>query len=166
MKRVVVDTNVPIIANGRPDPDDKLKPSINCQLAAVEALELATQSQCIMLDLEEAIQKEYARHLNAKGQPGVGDRFFQHIINSMPGRVQRLELPLRPDGEYANLPQSLIDCKFDPSDRKFAAMAKLARAVVINATDSDWLQHGKVLKTEGIAVQNVCGCNKEAWFTP
>jgi hypothetical protein len=165
MKRVVVDTNVPIIANGRPDPDSKRAPSIGCRLAAVEALERARDHQCIMLDLAGEMQAEYARYLDARGQPGVGDQFYRHIINSAPGRVERRDLPRKVNNEFLHLPQPLIDARFDPSDRKFAAMAKLARATVLNATDSDWLQHAAVLKQSKIVVENVCGCDKDAWFT-
>ena len=38
MKRHVVDTNVPIVANGRPDPRDRRHPSTDCRIAAVTFL--------------------------------------------------------------------------------------------------------------------------------
>ena len=40
-------------------------------------------------------------------------------------------------GGYDELPEN----KFDPSDRKFLAVAVVAKAVVLNATDSDWHEH-------------------------
>jgi hypothetical protein len=165
MRRVVIDTNVPVIANGAMNNKSKMPASLKCQISAVEALFKAVNSQCILLDLEGNIQNEYQRYLNAKGQPGVGDQFFRHILNSIPSRVERLSLPKRCDGEYSFLPQEIIDCGFDRSDRKFAALAKQAGASVINAVDSDWVQHGLTLSNAGIEVENVCGTDCNTWFT-
>jgi hypothetical protein len=118
----------------------------------------------VLLDLGGAIQAEYQKYLKPDGQPGVGDRFYQVVLHSSPNRVERVELPKRPDGEYADLPQALIDERFDPSDRKFAALANRERAPVYNATDSDWLEHAATLAAEGIAVEQLCGCDKIGWF--
>jgi len=164
MKRLVVDTNVPIVANGRVNPEEPRPPTAACRLAAIEALQTAVNSHCILLDLEGEITSEYRRYLDPAGQPGVGDQFYLHTLNSMPGRVERRLLNRRPDGEYASLPQPLIDAGFDPSDRKFAALAKQERATVINATDSDWVQHIAVLRSVRIAVDNLCGCDQRTWF--
>ena len=46
----------------------------------------------IILDFGGEIQAEYLRHLNPHGQPGVGDRFLQVVLNSAPTRVERVEL--------------------------------------------------------------------------
>lgn len=64
-------------------------------------------------------------------------------------------LSKRPDGEYAVLPQSVIDAGFDPSDRKFAAMACREGVPVIHATDSDWVEHETTFAGEGIAVRHL-----------
>jgi hypothetical protein len=165
MKRYAVDTNVPIVANGRPDPSNGGRSaSVDCQIAAIEFLQSVIENGSVLLDAAGDIQKEYRRHLNPKGQPGVGDRFFLTILNSAPHLVARTELPKRDDGEYAHLPQALIDAKFDPSDRKFAALAAKEHVPVVNATDSDWLEHGPLLQALGIKVQFLCGCDVTRWF--
>lgn len=164
MSRCVVDTNVAIVANGRPDPKDPRPPSIDCRLSAVTFLMDLLGNSTVLLDLEGAIQTEYRNHLNSHGQPGVGDRFYQVVLHSAPDRVERVELPKRPDGEYADLPQALIDTGFDPSDRKFAALAKREDVPVYNATDSDWLNHAATLEAEGVVVEQLCGCNPVQWF--
>ena len=164
MSRFVVDTNVPIVANGRPDPDDPRPPSIDCRRATVEFLIDLLERRTVLLDLDGAIQAEYRRHLNPRGQPGVGDRFFQAILYSSPDRVKRVKLPKRADGEYVDLPQSLIDAGFDPSDRKFAALARREKCPVFNATDSDWIQHAATLYAEEIQVRHICGCDPAHWF--
>jgi hypothetical protein len=120
----------------------------------------------ILLDLAGEIQAEYHRYLNPQGQPGVGDRFYLEVINSAPDKVERLALPRRPDGEYLDLPQALIDTGFDPSDRKFAALARRESVPLYNAVDSDWIIHAQILAAEQIAVEHLCGCDPADWFAP
>jgi hypothetical protein len=167
-QRVVVDTNVPVVANyDQTSPTssrgDRI-PTISCQLKAIEALLEAIEKYCILLDIEGSIQDEYGRQLNPRGQPGVGDRFYLEVINSAPGRIERVELRKREDGEYEKLPQRLIDCGFDRNDRKFAALAKQEGAAVFNAVDSDWIDHADSLRSEDIIVNNLCGCDRRDWF--
>lgn len=164
MSRCVVDTNVAIVANGRPSDDDPRPPAIACRLAAVEFLTGLVRQGTVLLDLDGAIQGEYRRHLNPQGAPGVGDRFYREILNSSPKLVERVELPKRADGEYQHLPQSLIDTGFDPNDRKFAALARKEDVTLHNATDSDWIEHAQSLRQEGVNVNNLCGCDTTLWF--
>lgn len=165
MIRCVVDTNVPIVANGRPDPEDPRPPTIDCRIACVEFLQALVSDGLILLDSGGEMQVEYRRHLNPRGQPGVGDRFYQVILQSAPHLVERCDLPRRGDGQYADLAQSLIDIAFDPSDRKFAAMARREGVPVYNATDSDWVNAAQTLAAEAIEIQHLCGCDKTRWFT-
>jgi hypothetical protein len=165
MSRFVVDTNVPIVANGRPDPKDNRVPSIDCRIACVTRLEKILKSGKVLLDLAGEIQDEYRTYLRPSGQPGVGDRFYQEVLNSAPKKIERVELPKRDDDEFADLPQALIDANFDPSDRKFAALAIRGQAPVVNATDSDWLNHRTMLENHGIRVEFLCGCDSSNWFS-
>jgi hypothetical protein len=165
--RVVVDTNVPIVANGRADPSSGARePSLGCRIAAIEFLTQALKSHRILLDLAGEIQKEYRTYLNPGGQPGVGDRFYQAILMSMPTRVERVDLPRTAEGDYVDFPADPELADFDPSDRKFAALARRARAPVANATDTDWLHHRVALERNGVTVDFVCGCTKDDWFVP
>lgn len=165
MSRYVVDTNVPIVANGRSNRSEIGAPSIDCRIAAVSFLEKILKAGTVLLDLAGEIQAEYRVHLSPRGQPGVGDRFYLQVLNSAPRKIERVDLPKRSDGEYVDLPQQLIDAKFDRSDRKFAALAKRKRAPVINATDSDWLNHHIVLQANGVRVNFLCGFDIRKWFT-
>jgi hypothetical protein len=165
MSRYVVDTNVPIVANGRSDQEDNRPPSIDCRIAAVSFLQELLKSGKVLVDIAGEIQAEYRTYLNASGQPGVGHRFYQEVLNSAPTRIDRIDLPKRGDGEYSDLPQPLVDANFDRSDRKFAALAKREKAPVVNATDSDWLNHRVALEDNGIKIKFVCGCDKAKWFT-
>lgn len=165
MSRCVVDTNVAIVANGRPDPDDPRPPSILCRTAAVTFLVNILRSGKILLDLQGAIQAEYRRHLNPKGAPGVGDRFYQEMLRSSTELVERVDLPTGPNDEYMDMPQSLIDAGFDPSDRKFAALAHKERVPVLHAVDAGWIKHAAALTAAGIQVESICGCDVNLWFT-
>jgi hypothetical protein len=152
------------VANGRSEPGHPRPPSISCRIAAVRFLEAVLRSGTVLIDLAGEIQAEYRTYLNAKGQPGVGDRFYQEVINSAPNKIERIDLVKDANGEYIDLPRQLILAKFDPSDRKFAALAKRGKAQVANATDSDWLIHLLILKQNGIVVNFICGCSEESWF--
>jgi hypothetical protein len=160
-----VDTNVAIVANGHPAEGDARAPSIDCRLAAVTFLAGLVENGVVLLDAAGAIQTEYRRHLNPRGQPGVGDRFYQVVLHSSPALVERLDLPQREDGEYADLPDELIAVNFDPSDRKFAAMAKRYGVPVYNTTDSDWVNDAAALAAAQIEVRNLCGGDTTEWFT-
>jgi len=155
----VVDTNVAIVANGR-----QTHASPDCRLAAIEFLNGLIDRGKIILDLAGDMQEEYHRHLNPDGQPGVGDRFFLVVLNSAPRRVVRIDLPKDGStGVYRDFPSDPALARFDPSDRKFAAAARQTGQPVANATDSDWLDHKVALNANGIAVDFVCGCNRQFW---
>ena len=59
---IVVDTNVPIVANGAPDRGGR-RPALSCRAAAIQFLMDVLASRRVLLDLEGEIQKEYRRHL-------------------------------------------------------------------------------------------------------
>jgi hypothetical protein len=160
MIRRVVDTNVCIVANGR-----NTNASIACRLATVEFLNLLMRRGRAVLDVGGEIQEEYRRYLRPSGQPGVGDRFFQVIMNSAPSRVERVHLQTDPaTGEYLDFPEAAGLVGFDRSDRKFAAAARKAGVPVANAVDSDWLEHTVALTAASISVHFVCGCDPANWF--
>jgi len=166
VKRVVVDTNVPIVANGRPDASHGGRlPSPRCRRAAIDFLVETLKRRRILLDRAGEIAAEYRRHLRPSGEPGVGDRFYFEVLRGGARRVERLELPRTAAGAYADFPADAELKNFDRGDRKFAALARRERAPVANATDSDWLEHRTVLAKHGIAVLFVCGCVAEQWFT-
>lgn len=157
MARYVIDTNVAIVANGDEDV------AIDCQFAAVETLTKVLNKGVIVIDAAGEIRDEYRRHLNPRGQPGVGDRFYREVINCHPDRTVQVDLPKREDGEFEDLPQAIIDAGFDPSDRKFAAAAKKSKSPVCNATDSDWVEKRQVIEASGITIVFLCGCEPGNW---
>lgn len=157
----VVDTNVPIVANGTPSAPATAEPSKECRRASVAFLLDLMTSDRLLLDLEGAIQAEYRTYLKPSGQPGVGDRFYLEVLNSHPDRVERVSLALDASGEYADLPRPLIAAGFDPADRKFAALAKRCAVPVANSTDRHWAQHRAILEANGVSVHFVCAASRD-----
>ena len=165
MIRCTIDTNVPIVANGGSgQKDTDPRPSLDCQVEAINFLVDILNTGSIIVDLEGAIETEYRKHLKPSGQPGVGDRFYQKILHSTPGIVERVDLPKKSNGEYVDFPEDADLVRFDPSDRKFAAVARREHIIVVNATDSDWLEHHAALSRNGIKVKFLCGCEPDHWF--
>ena len=155
-----VDTNVPIVANGR-----GTNASIDCRLAAISFLKRLLEHDIIVLDVAGEIQEEYRRHLYAKGQPGVGDRFFQTVLASAPNKVRRVDLEIDANTkEYVDFPADPRLANFDRSDRKFVAVGIRTGATIANATDSGWLNSLDALEDNGLSIFFVCGEDQESWF--
>ena len=157
MSTVIVDTNVPVVANGR---DTNASP--DCRIAAIEFLEELHIRGCIAVDLEGEIEQEY-RNRVAIGQPGVGSRFLQRFFAEVPERVKRFSnsTPRNPKKVIAFVG---VLAGFDPSDRKFAKLSAHTGYTVVNATDTDWLHHRIALARSGVSIRFLCGSDSAAWF--
>ena len=151
MTAFVVDTNVAVAANGRDTHADEL-----CKLACIDRLQIAVDREVIAIDDKGAIIEEYRRRLRASGEPGVGDMFFKHVFDSQyeGDRVVRVQVtPSADEGRgFDELPRN----SFDPSDRKFLAVAVAGSAVVLNATDSDWGEQAQLLNSLSVEVDQIC----------
>lgn len=162
MTRWTIDTNVAVVANGRGDRDRPV--ADECRTAAVRFLmRVLREGQRVVVDDAGEIEKEYRRNLCLGGQPGVGDRFYQSVLQDW-RLCERVPLPKRRDGEYADLPQAVIDARFDRGDRVFAALARREGIPVVNAVDGDWVEARGVLNDNGIRVKFLCGCDTAGWF--
>ncbi len=151
-ERVVVDTNVLIVANGR----DKTPADRACEISCIEAIEKAIAKQIVLLDQSGLIMEEYELYCSHAGQPGVGDVFFKflHDREHSDMNVRRVSVKKTPDeeGGFANLPPNDLDV----NDRKFLAVAKASNGCVLNATDSDWREHAKFITSLGVPVRELC----------
>ena len=163
MSRWVVDTNVPVVANGRDD-DGGNPVSPLCRISAIKFLMELHASGKMLMDTQGEIQSEYRRHLNPSGQPGVGDRFYQSILQRAKN-VEWVDLPKDAGGDYIDLPTEIVVAGFDPSDRKFAALSVKEGAPVVNATDSDWANDKELLEGNGIQIRFLCGFDPAAWYS-
>lgn len=151
MTTFVVDSNVAIVANRRETHADE-----RCQLACVEKLESVVEHEVIAIDEARAILREYDKHLQTSGMLGAGDTFYKHVLNHLyrPDRVQ--VVPITPSDDPARGFEELPENSFDASDRKFLAVAVVADAVVLNATDSHWDEHAALTDELGVDVCQLC----------
>lgn len=152
---VAIDTNVPIVANGKAD-----HAGADCEEACIVALLRSRDENTLLLDASGEILDEYRRNLRPSGQPGLGDAFFKWIWDRQ-GRDEICRfVAISPHRarKYAEFPADPDLAAFDPSDRKFVAvvLADGGKAAVWNATDSDWRIHEGALRRNGIRVVHLC----------
>ena len=153
---VVVDTNVPIVANVRAGADPA------CALACVQELRETTRQRRLLLDRGGLILKEYRQHLSPNGQPGAGDAFFKWAWDNQanPKFCRSVKItPVAPGGKgFDEFPSDLALESFDHSDRKFVAVVVAGgkTAEILNASDIDWWNARKPLRRNGITVRFLC----------
>ena len=163
MTEVIVDTNVAVVAN-----QQNGSVVTSCIDACMIFIATTPGKHIVLIDDADEIRQEYAKALQESRPYGLGALFLQHVYQHQynPSRVRRVALALDADGEYADFPKDPALANFDPSDRKFAALARSTGVPVTNATDSDWIDDIVALNAQGIAVDFLCGQNKTSWFTP
>ena len=153
----VIDTNVPVVANGRAD-----QASPACVLNCLESLQAVQREGRVVLDDGMRILDEYIRNLNLSGQPGAGDYFMKWVWQNQGDseRCERVAIQLR-DGtgdDFEEFPDDPRLDEFDQSDRKFvaAALASRGNPIVLNATDSDWWIFRAPRAEHGVQIEFLC----------
>jgi len=152
----VVDTNVALVANerGNASPD--------CVNACTQRLFKLTRSGCVVIDTEWRILREYHNKLSPSGQPGPGDAFLKWVLSNQANPERCKQVPLTPRAEdeqdFEEFPRHPGLSAFDPSDRKFVAVAAACPdgAVILEATDSKWWGWAGALAECGIKVEFLC----------
>ena len=155
---VVVDTNVPVVANGR-----SRQASGTCVRACIQRLRSITEDiEPLVLDAGWRILREYRKGLRSEGQPGVGDEFLKWVLTNH-ANPRRCDLVLIThigpgDSDFAEFPTDPDLAGFDPSDRKFVAVALAhpQRPPVLNAVDRDWWDYREALERNGVTVDFLC----------
>ncbi|MBD1895773.1 hypothetical protein [Coleofasciculus sp. FACHB-129] len=152
---VIVDTNVPIVANGHSN-----QASPHCVIICVEKLREIQQQHILVLDKDWLIIKEYMKNLSSKGQPGVGDAFLKWILTNQlnSNRCQLVQITPTNNGSFQEFPQDAALSGFDLSDRKFVvvALAHPDKPPILNAVDSDWRNFEAALASCGVRVEFLC----------
>lgn len=157
MRAVVIDTNVPRVANRLENEDAR------CVLACVDALETATREGRVVVDRNMLIFDEYLGvRLSLRGEPGLGDAFMRWLLDHI-GDESRCEcVPITPipnsGGDCEGFPRDPDLARFDLSDRKFVAVAlgSAHQPAILNAIDTDWREHEAALKKHGVTVEFLC----------
>lgn len=147
----VVDTNVAKVANCDEDTDvDDV-----CKFTCVERLEWLVKQGVVAVDETGLVLEEYSNHLSWSGAPGVGDAFFRYLFDNQykDERIKRITVTPADDKRgFEELPENTLD----RSDRKFLAVAVVGKAVILNATDSDWGEQQKLTKKLEVKVDELC----------
>lgn len=151
MTAFVVDTNVAVAANGRSTHAD-----LECQRSCVERLAAVVKEEVVAIDDAGLVFEEYTKRLSRSGQPGVGDAFLKYLFDHQyySDRIRRVTVTLSTDPRrgFEELPENALD----RSDRKFLAVAVVAKAVVLNAMDSDWNEQKALLNRLRVRIRQLC----------
>ena len=152
---VVVDTNVPLVANGKAE-----QAGLECEDACVRKLIQIQSEQRTLVDDKMLILGEYSRNLSYSGQPGVGDAFFKWLWENQANEQHCRIVPVivHADRGFAEFPEDTRLSSFDLADRKFVAVARASETgpELLNATDTDWWHHREALKENGVNVVFLC----------
>ncbi len=151
----VVDTNVLIVANHKAP-----QASLECVLACVEHLNNLRKSDILVIDSDWLIIGEYRRKNSESGQPGVGDAFLKWMLTNRtnPKHCEQVHITQLAENDFVEFPRSPSLAGFDPSDRKFVAVALThpQRPAIANAVDSDWRNYESALADHGVKVDFLC----------
>ena len=161
MPAYVIDTNVGVVANGKDCPQaDPV-----CKLACIEKLKECVEflngkkQGHVVIDSGNEIFEEYRSYFDFKGQPGVGDMFFKVLHERRFSTDNCERVTIKPDAEwgYEEFPHDEALDGFDPSDRKFVAVAVKSHhsPVILNAIDSDWQEDAEALE-KYVKVEELC----------
>ena len=154
---VVIDTNVPVVANGR-----AVQAGTQCRGRCIDELMATRARRRLLLDDQGQIIEVYRRHLSPAGQPDPGDAFFKWLWDNQanPAHVRIVSVtPLDDDPRgFAEVPADVDLATFDWDDRKFVAVALASGSApsILNASDRDWWIHRRALKRCGVRVEFLC----------
>lgn len=154
----VVDTNVPKVANLAivRDPDSDI--GLDCILACVDAIEHVMKHR-LVVDEGDEIFREYLRQIPMKGRGGIGFHFIKWVNDHRWSGTAIQQVAIHKEGNsYREFPKNSGLKKFDPSDRKFVAVANAHKdkPPILQAVDSKWVGWEDSLAKAGIHVCFLC----------
>ena len=158
MMKVIVDTNVPLVANGKAD-----QASEDCVETCIDRLMQITEGDVkLVLDDDRRIIGEYRNKLDPGGFPGVGDAFLKWVEINWANPQQCDLVSITPiDGseeDFREFPTDPTLADFDPDDRKFiaVALAHSEKPPILQAVDSAWWTYRDTLRQNGVTVEFIC----------
>jgi hypothetical protein len=155
----IVDTNAIVVTNRRSE-----QASPDCVMECARQLKAITDGACkLVLDDAFHIIREYRANCSESGQPGSGDAFLKWVLtNRLNPRCCEC-VPItqmgHDDTAFGEFPDDDSLAGFDPSDRKFVAVA-LAHPEcppILQAADAKWWTHRDALRSCGVDVLFLCG---------
>lgn len=153
--KVVIDTNVLLVAN-----QQHADVSDACVESCVRRLQAMKDNGVVVIDDGYRILGEYQQKTRLNPPKGVGDVFLKWLLREVgnPKRVEQVALTEHSPDCFEEFPDPLLETQFDPSDRKFAAVAHAhhAKPPIWQAADSKWLNWWERLQAKGVAVEFLC----------
>jgi hypothetical protein len=154
--RAIVDTNVIVVANGNRSP----QASLDCVRQCILKLQGLQSTGKIIIDDNWHILREYGRQLKPcpRDQPPVGDAFYKWVLTNRTNPARCEQHPITPHDErgFCEFPADSALANFDRSDRKFAALASVAKAPVWIAVERGWRVHQAALQAQGLEIEFIC----------
>ena len=160
--KCLVDTNVPMIANlaTQLDPDSDV-PDYCIHESRLHIENITEKGCCLVIDDAGEIFQEYINNLSlpSKGQSRFGYAFVKWVHDHQwnPSKVDRVQVTKK-GNSYKEFPNHDELSSFDPSDRKFIAVANAhpEKPPILQATDSKWWGWNDALAEVGITVHFLC----------
>ena len=160
--KCLVDTNVPMIANLYERLNSYSDIPDSCISESRRQIENITEKDCcLVIDDAGEIFQEYINNLSrsSKGQPGIGYAFVKWVNDHQwnPDKVDRIQVT-KSGNSYKEFPPHNELNNFDPSDRKFVAVANAhpEKPPILQAVDSKWWGWNDALAEVGITVCFLC----------
>ena len=155
---VIVDTNVPKVANGREEAPQATRKCVNICRSRVEGIIRGEEK--LVLDDEWIILNEYMNNLRSIGEPGTGDRFLKWVLANKDTQCD--SVPITPvdglENEFAEFPDDSELADFHKNDRKFIAVACAHedKPPILQAVDRGWSGFLDTLSCYGVTVEYIC----------
>ncbi len=154
MAEYIIDTNVPLVAEGSSDM------STDCSLTCANFLdEVINNKHVITIDDDYCIITEYQKKMPAGSKSDYGNRFLKWILTNQANtqRVRQARVTSIDEYNFEEVPQSVLDAGFDKSDLKFVAVSIVNNSTeIVQASDSKWIGWEQILLQEGIKVKFLC----------
>lgn len=155
MTKAIVDTNILLIAN-----QQHRDVSPECVLACIEHLQYLQAHGVIVIDDGYRILDEYRHKTRLNPPRNVGDVFLKWLLRNTgnPRRVEQVRITETADNGFVEFPDAALQARFDPSDRKFAAVANAHpdKPPIWQAADCKWLDWWPALHRHGVRVEFLC----------
>jgi hypothetical protein len=154
MMRAVIDTNVLSVANGQ-----HAEVSPDCVSVCTQRLLEIKQSGIAVIDDGYRILGEYGKGSSPNSPKGAGDVFLKWLLqNQSTPRVEQVAITETSTDFFPEFPEQTLQEVFDPSDRKFVAVANVHpdKPPVWQAADSKWLDWWPALQANGVRVEFLC----------
>lgn len=155
--RIVVDTNVPVVANGKSE-----QASPKCVRNCAVRLRQLTKKGKLVLDDRWLILREYMANLRSSGQPGSGDAFLKWVLSNYrnPRFCELVQITPKDSSEtdFEEFPSDPALSNFDATDKKFVAVALAHpdKPPILQAVDTEWWEMREPLGVAGITIDFLC----------